>query len=217
MIQHFGLVSFTYKFFSRTLNTCSSCVLQLYPGFFSEAQSSRLLQMGHAVFQGECIKEAPAVFQGGESITPNFRKDAHVVLQGQCITPNFSNDESQSNLRSLPNRPGVLSAVSVDYQAYNFSSLEGSCTGSNAVGSDNNIGTGIKIRTRQPRSQASAQNPVTQGTAPKRIRLQTKLQVGSVSCSKPKDLSHGEENYEVKPLVIEVRDHFPMTLVFLYS
>lgn len=42
--------------------------------------------------------------------------------------------------------------------------------------------TGIKLRSRQNLNQASAINSAAQGSAPRRIRLQKKMQVGPVQC-----------------------------------
>jgi len=62
--------------------------------------------------------------------------------------------------------------------------LEESRSGSNVVESgDSNLGTGIKIRTRQPIIQESFENVASQGNLPRRIRLQKKLQIGPVLCS----------------------------------
>ncbi|KAI8028864.1 NAC domain-containing protein 91 [Camellia lanceoleosa] len=63
--------------------------------------------------------------------------------------------------------------------AANFVNLEESISNSNAVGNDNISGTGIRIRSRQVHNRPSAENFGVQGTAPRRIRLQKKLQVES--------------------------------------
>lgn len=74
---------------------------------------------------------------------------------------------------------------------------------------DNN-GTGIRLRTRQvenpPRNEnLSMQAMMNQGEAPRRIRLQCKLQVGSVTCSA---MAMGGSNWnpevESKPVATEV-------------
>lgn len=62
--------------------------------------------------------------------------------------------------------------------------------------------TGIKRRSRQPNNQ-SAQNNVSHGTAPRRIRLQKNLQVGSNYGCLTKNLSIPDKNTEV-PMVLEV-------------
>ena len=59
-----------------------------------------------------------------------------------------------------------------------FNSLEESSSYTNAIGSSDLIGTVIKRRTWQPQIQSDANNCGPQGTARRRIRLQTKLEVG---------------------------------------
>ncbi|XP_043715672.1 protein NTM1-like 9 isoform X2 [Telopea speciosissima] len=66
-------------------------------------------------------------------------------------------------------------------------------------------GTGIKLRTRQTQYQSVPLNSLTQGTAPRRIRLQTQLSRRGTSCSKPM-VSSCEEEHEVKPKVVEASD-----------
>ncbi|XP_073031966.1 NAC domain-containing protein 62-like [Primulina eburnea] len=63
---------------------------------------------------------------------------------------------------------------------------------SSAVGNETTLGTGIKIRTRQPLHQLSTQHYEAHGTAPRRIRLQMKYQVGSVQCNLPKILNEDD-------------------------
>ncbi|XP_073019835.1 NAC domain-containing protein 91-like [Primulina eburnea] len=58
-----------------------------------------------------------------------------------------------------------------------------------AVGNETTLGTGIKMRTRQPLHQLSTQHYEAHGTAPKRIRLQMQCGVGSVQCNLPKILN----------------------------
>jgi hypothetical protein len=64
------------------------------------------------------------------------------------------------------------------------------------------VRTGIRIRTRQPQNPltegVSLGGYVAQGTAPRRLRLQCKLQVSA-------DWSGGPEDHESKPITTEVR------------
>lgn len=62
---------------------------------------------------------------------------------------------------------------------------------------DNAI-TGIRIRSHAAQSQPNTENSVTQGYAPRRIRLQCKLQVGTYYSEGKK---HGS-----KPVVTKVRN-----------
>ncbi|KAF8379839.1 hypothetical protein HHK36_029288 [Tetracentron sinense] len=63
------------------------------------------------------------------------------------------------------------------------------------------VGTGIKIRTRPPQNQPSSHNNVTQGTAPRRIRLQRKLSRRSGYCSNGRQLSGSAEDHKEKPVI----------------
>ncbi|XP_042489700.1 protein NTM1-like 9 [Macadamia integrifolia] len=64
------------------------------------------------------------------------------------------------------------------------------------------IDTGIKIRTRQAQQQSGPHNLSTQGTAPRRIRLQTQFSCRGTMCNKAM-ASSCEEEHEVKPKVVE--------------
>ena len=74
---------------------------------------------------------------------------------------------------------GAFSVGSTVNQLDNlFNSLEESNSYTNAIGSSDLTGTVIKRRTWQPQIQSDANNCGPQGTARRRIRLQTKLEVG---------------------------------------
>lgn len=76
---------------------------------------------------------------------------------------------------------------------------------SNPVITDKTVGTGIKLRTRQNLSQASAINSTSQGSAPRRIRLQKKMQVGPVQCHLPQNLKDNYISPKKESAEIEVR------------
>jgi hypothetical protein len=59
-------------------------------------------------------------------------------------------------------------------------------------------GTGIKIRTRQPQQQPISNNFGSLGTAPRRIRLQMKISLGSVCSSEVTDANSEKEDDEVQ-------------------
>ncbi|CAA0813077.1 NAC domain-containing protein 14 [Striga hermonthica] len=73
----------------------------------------------------------------------------------------------------------------------NLPNIEKTVDYSPATG-DRGSGTGIVIMARQNFNQPSVQNLADQGTAPRRIRLQKKFQVGPVQCSLPKESADGE-------------------------
>jgi hypothetical protein len=66
-------------------------------------------------------------------------------------------------------------------------------------------GTGIKIRTRQPQQQPISNNFGSLGTAPRRIRLQMKISLGSVCSSEVTGANSRKEDDEVQSNVYEVR------------
>ncbi|XP_022762775.1 NAC domain-containing protein 62-like isoform X2 [Durio zibethinus] len=69
---------------------------------------------------------------------------------------------------------------------------------------DNAI-TGIRIRSRPARSQPVTENSMTQGNAPRRLRLQCKLQVRSVYCGNAiNNCSSEEKEDDSKPVVTKV-------------
>ncbi|KAI6697712.1 hypothetical protein NL676_017831 [Syzygium grande] len=82
--------------------------------------------------------------------------------------------------------------------------LQGPGTSSTAFQSGDTSGTGIRIR---PRSSQNLQNQFDygkQGSAPRRLRIQCKLQIGPVSCSrKSSDLISGDEVKKSKSINAE--------------
>ncbi|KAK9292968.1 hypothetical protein L1049_020950 [Liquidambar formosana] len=112
-----------------------------------------------------------------------------------------SNDEGRRTssfiqIRS-PGRNTLSAGISGDQ--FDNLSLKESSSHTNAVRSNDIIGrTGIRIRDRPPHNQPGTQNVITQGTALRRMRLQTKLEVGPfVSCKMR------EEEDEAKSTVTE--------------
>ncbi|KAK4434815.1 NAC domain-containing protein 14 [Sesamum alatum] len=69
-------------------------------------------------------------------------------------------------------------------------------------GSTHVSGTGIKIRSRQPRNQPSILNSTTQGTTSRRIRLWMESGSYSICCEKSKDADSSEEQ-ESQSLITE--------------
>ncbi|KAM7463603.1 hypothetical protein LguiA_031724 [Lonicera macranthoides] len=122
-------------------------------------------------------------------------------LQGH-INLHVRDDEGSRNLGFVPNTPDASSTVSTAHNL--LDGLEEPRNDSNVVESANSkFGTGIKIRTRQPRNQESAGNVASQGNASRRIRLQKKLQIGPVLCSHETGLGNSKARYEEKPVIDE--------------
>ncbi|WOH06594.1 hypothetical protein DCAR_0626022 [Daucus carota subsp. sativus] len=121
----------------------------------------------------------PVPFQYGSN---SADMAAFLVSSGDCSSsrqiPGI-NCEPQNNSSA---------AVSVDDQVCNLQNLEESRTYNNAVDGDDYTRTGIKIRPRQTDNQAVARKIVLQGIASKRIRLQNKSRVRSISRRLPKTL-----------------------------
>ncbi|KAL6280751.1 hypothetical protein ACE6H2_017632 [Prunus campanulata] len=65
--------------------------------------------------------------------------------------------------------------------------------------------TRIRIKTRQPQQQSNSENYVTQGTAPRRIRLQMNISTGSVVDSNVRD-GDDEEEDEVQSTNTDARE-----------
>lgn len=131
-------------------------------------------------------------------------------LQGH-INLHVRDDEGSRNLGFVPNTPDASSTVSTAHNL--LDGLEEPRSDSNVVESANSkFGTGIKIRTRQPRNQESAGNVASQGNASRRIRLQKKLQIGPVLCSHETGLGNSKARYEEKTVIDEVK-LFPSSLL----
>lgn len=83
---------------------------------------------------------------------------------------------------------------SVDQFDNLFNSLEESSSRTNEVGNSDIGGAVIRRRSREPQNQShTSLLSVKQGVAPRRIRLQTKLEVGPASCSISRNLICKEE------------------------
>ncbi|XP_059667330.1 protein NTM1-like 9 [Cornus florida] len=142
--------------------------------------------------------------EGHGMLGQNFSPPVVKTSPGAWETAAISNLEKDGDVLLQPGRAHGLhgfTANSPGERSGNLrNSFEESSSHSNAAAGG---GTGIRIRSRshQPQSRTIAQN--IHGTAPRRIRLQTKFQVGLVNCSNLPDSSNNEDNHEVKPTVTE--------------
>ncbi|KAJ9679882.1 hypothetical protein PVL29_021709 [Vitis rotundifolia] len=130
-------------------------------------------------------------FDASAFIVDNIKTEAL-----QEMETNISAVEYSGNMGFSHNNFGddAFSVGSTANQLDNlFNSLEESSSYTNAVGSSDITGIVIKRRTRQPQNQSHAQNSGALGTAPRRIRLQTKPEVGPAYCSMSRDLNCKEE------------------------
>ncbi|KAL7146033.1 hypothetical protein ABFS83_06G014100 [Erythranthe nasuta] len=160
----------------------------------SESEVSQR-QVGQIMLQSEWI---------GENTKQEFPFQNEVTSEmayvGQMAHSSHVNNDYGSrnpafayNSYSVPND---FTANSGGNQMFNLSNIEeGGAYISPMVG-DTTSGTGIIIRTRQIPNQTDAQNPANHGTAPRRIRLQKKFQVGPVQCRMPSESTEGKIAHE---------------------
>lgn len=135
----------------------------------------------------------------GDYLNDEFLKEAQqfpslmmIRPTREGVYPEYRNEQSQINLQSMQNRLDVPSDVS-------------------------SASTGIKIRSRQSNNQR-AQNLVSHGTAPRRIRLQMKLQVGSTHGCLAKNTSLPDENMEVPIIEVSKLSYFQsISFAIFYS
>ena len=123
-------------------------------------------------------------------------------------TPDISDEDHSRNSAFVQNKHLIQPALAVSSASNEyydlFNSPEEISSNNNDVGDADSFGTGtgIRIRVRQRDNQPIADNSWLQGTAPRRIRLQKKIQVGSVRCG---SFSCKEENHKAKPIMAKVR------------
>lgn len=91
--------------------------------------------------------------------------------------------------------------------------LEDDLQHSGAACGDSASGTGIKRRTRQVQNCASDPKSTAHGTAPRRIRLQKKLQIGPVLCSLVREPICSEDNHQKQSAVTEVGSFAAVLLI----
>lgn len=126
--------------------------------------------------------------------------------QNEQRLPHASGDYHHKDLieKNKPLMENIFSAVSSGNQILNSSNIEQSVGHSNVVGSDSTIGTANKLSTQQPPNRTGAQNFEAGETAPRRIRLTEKLQIGSIDCGLPRVQLDSEISIEGDPAIIEV-------------
>ncbi|KAI3457920.1 hypothetical protein Pfo_014583 [Paulownia fortunei] len=163
-------------------------MLQLAKGSNSSSESEgevSQIEVGTTILQGALIEEnikQESPFQS--EVTSEL-----AVRRPQSFSSHASNDYDHRNLlftNNLNELPNYFTTVSATNQIPYSSNIE--CGGgySPAMG-DTTSGTGIIRRPRQMSNQNSNQNSAAHGTAPRRIRLQKKFQVGPVQCSLPNE------------------------------
>lgn len=157
------------------------------------------------VTQPQVVEREAPVYKVAKSLTTYRTSDIgneeplehSVLLQNNMVGDPFFAVSSASGHSYLSNSPDEYSINSI------------------TAGNDDIFGTGIRIRTREQHNQPSNANSGLQGTAPRRIRLQKKLQVGPVCYSGFGDLSNKEENPEPKtPIVAKAEEELEQDTSF---
>ncbi|KAL0400514.1 UNVERIFIED_CONTAM: NAC domain-containing protein 14 [Sesamum latifolium] len=123
------------------------------------------------------------------------------AVQPSVNNSHFGNNYGHGSLDFANNSfklPNDFTTVSASNQIPYLSNIEEAGAYRPAVG-DAISGTGIKIRPRQIPNQVSIQNSVAQGTAPRRIRLQKKFQIGPVECRLPNESTDSKIIHEGEP------------------
>lgn len=118
------------------------------------------------------------------------------------MTHTFNVDPEKWNSDLLKNNylgQNAFSTVCDGSQPTNMVNLEGAGGSVNAVSS---FGTGIRLRTRQARSQPAEQQFTLQGTAPRRIRLQMSFPAASVQSHLPEDSNQAKSEQSAVTEVI---------------
>lgn len=124
--------------------------------------------------------------------------------QNEHRLPHATSDYHHRDLLFEKNKhlmENIFSAVSAGDQIPNLSNIGQSVGHSNVVGSGSTLGTGNKLITHQPPNRTAAQNFAAGGTAPRRVRLMKKLQIGSIDCGLPQ--LDSEISHEGEPAIIE--------------
>lgn len=126
--------------------------------------------------------------------------------QQEAYRSGFSTGNQGRQLNVLGNEYLGYNSTSASFSGYqvpDFLNAEGPGGCGTALVGDN--GTGIKIRSRQVQNPSGASSFVVQGSAPRRIRLQKKLQVGPVSCSMARGSVHSNTDNKGPSTELEVR------------
>ncbi|XP_008245853.1 PREDICTED: protein NTM1-like 9, partial [Prunus mume] len=141
-----------------------------------------------------CVdKPSSGSIANGNMGDANYRKEEDEVQS--AIT------EARDDIRQSPSSDEQEEEHAIFNNGEEFSSRKDSVNhGYDQVGR-----TRIRIKTRQPQQQSNSENYVTQGTAPRRIRLQMNISTGSVVDSNVRDRDDVEED-EVQSTNTDARE-----------
>ncbi|KAF8413422.1 hypothetical protein HHK36_001405 [Tetracentron sinense] len=114
--------------------------------------------------------------------------------------PIYDGEYQRGNMSLLQNDSVRLDASSV-MDPVDDIFIEESSSEKNSGNNSGLVGTGIKIRTRQPQNHLTSHSFVTQGVAPRRILLQRELSCRSFYCGKVRQFSCSADDHEAKPVI----------------
>lgn len=138
------------------------------------------------------------VYQRGELLEDVIKQESpfQSEVTSEALLDNvYDSNNNNNNLWGYMNDNHMLpNAFSAGNQIPNWSNFGDSVSQTPSLGSNTGSGTGIKLRTRQPMSESVARGVEGQGTAPRRIRLQTRFQIGLEQCGLPKASNDNEGN-----------------------
>lgn len=147
--------------------------------------------------QGSIDRKAPIRMETSEDYS-TVSSDINIEFEFSRYVHSMPNESYEQNDLQFGSAAGVSSSLSRPL-----------VTLSNQLNPFDNNGTGIRIRNRQvqnpPRIMLGAHAMMSQGEAPRRIRLQRKLQVGPVTCSAMAlERRNWSPERESKPVATEV-------------
>ncbi|XP_027159677.1 NAC domain-containing protein 14-like isoform X1 [Coffea eugenioides] len=135
---------------------------------------------------------------------------------GTLQMANMEQDAHRADV-SIDNQEGKLNLAGNNHLGHNayaavfngsvvpdFLSTEVPGVHNNDTGTDSTSGTGIKLRSRQFQNFSNNPTFAAHGIAPRRLRLQNKLQIGPVQCSLLRESVCTEENDDGQSAVTEV-------------
>lgn len=150
-----------------------------------------------------------------ESFEDNIKQESPFQSEISSEMPAFEQDSHSSYTSSGYDQRNLgyannFSALPNDFTTFSSGNHTGQMSNAsfyNPAAKDIDSGTGIVIRQRRTPNHSIVQNTVTHGTAPKRIHLQMKLQVGSAQCSRPKEPTNSRTTQEGEPAQVRCFSH----------
>lgn len=159
-----------------------------------------------------------------ESFEDNIKQESPFQSEVSSEMPAFEQDGHSSHVSSIYDQrnfgyatnfygmPNDFTTVSSGNHIGHMSNVENAGLYSPAV-EDTTSGTGIVIRKRQVPNQSTLQNNTgAHGTAPRRIRLQSKLQIGPVQCILSNEPTNSRTNQEGNTAEVRCSSNLSVTV-----